>query len=130
MNQRLAVRILEKWGHIPSPSPATAVKPSRPGNQETFDLILMDVQMPEMSGLRSHRRHPGAREKALGRHIRIIAMTAHAMEGDREKCLSAGMDHYVTKPIDQKKLFDAIEIPRRKPDRTRTNCQLCLTTTI
>ena len=76
--------------------------------KERFDVVLMDVQMPEMSGLEA----TGAireRESGSGRRTPIIAMTAHAMEGDREKCLSSGMDHYVTKPIDRKKLFDAIE---------------------
>jgi len=68
----------------------------------------MDVQMPELSGIEAT-----AAIRALdppgNRNVPIIAMTAHAMEGDREKCLAAGMNHYVTKPIDQKKLFEAIE---------------------
>ena len=75
---------------------------------EPFDLILMDVQMPEMDGfeataaIRRRRRCPR-------RHMPIIAMTAHAMKGDRERCLAAGMDGYVSKPIDIEQLFTAIE---------------------
>jgi PAS domain S-box-containing protein len=107
VNQRLAVRIMEKWGH----SVAVA------GNgrialdaleKEPFDLVVMDVQMPEMSGLEATVAIR-QREKSSSGRIPIIAMTAHAMEGDREKCLAAGMDQYVTKPIDQKRLFEVIE---------------------
>jgi PAS domain S-box-containing protein len=107
VNQRLAVRILEKWGHSVVVA-GNGQKALEAHEQASFDLILMDVQMPEMSGLEATTeiRH---REKTTGRHIPIIAMTAHAMEGDRQKCLSAGMDRYVTKPIDQKKLFEAVE---------------------
>jgi two-component system sensor histidine kinase/response regulator len=112
VNQRLAVRILEKWGHsvVVAGNGRKALEAwgNSCGGRECFDLILMDVQMPEMSGTEA----TGAireQEKATGAHIPIIAMTAHAMEGDREKCLSAGMDHYVTKPIDQKRLFEAVE---------------------
>jgi len=109
VNQRLAVRLLEKWGH----GVTVAVNGRRAveaWEQSPFDVVLMDVQMPEMSGVEAVaeiRR----REASLdpGRHIPIIAMTAHAMEGDREKCLAAGMDHYVTKPIDQRRLFAVIE---------------------
>ncbi len=109
VNQRLAVRVLEKWGHtlLVAGNGRKAVE-TWEKERETLDLILMDVQMPEMSGLEATVAIR-EREKALGSRTRIIAMTAHAMEGDREKCLSSGMDHYVTKPIDQKKLFEAIE---------------------
>ena len=107
VNQRLAVRILEKWGHSVAVA-GNGRKALETWEKERFDVVLMDVQMPEMSGLEA----TGAireRESGSGRRTPIIAMTAHAMEGDREKCLSSGMDHYVTKPIDRKKLFDAIE---------------------
>jgi PAS domain S-box-containing protein len=107
VNQRLAVRIMEKWGHS-----VTVVGNGRKALEmwakEDFDLILMDVQMPEMSGLEATEAIR-EREKTSSGRIPIIAMTAHAMEGDREKCLAAGMDQYVTKPIDQKRLFEVVE---------------------
>ncbi len=107
MNQRLAKALLEKKGW--------AVTPVFNGRQalemlaaRSFDLILMDVQMPEMDGLETSR-HIRAAEAQRGGHIPIIAMTAHAMSGDREKCLEAGMDDYVSKPIDAAALYQAVE---------------------
>ncbi|RLA96559.1 MAG: hypothetical protein DRG32_05125 [Deltaproteobacteria bacterium] len=73
-----------------------------------FDLILMDVQMPEMDGLDA-TRVIREKEKETGRHVPIIALTAHAMKEDRERCLQAGMDAYVPKPIKVQKLFKVIE---------------------
>ena len=107
VNQRLAVRLLEKWGHTVVVA-GNGRKAIETWEQEPFNLILMDVQMPEMSGLEA-TAVIRERERFAGARIPIIAMTAHAMEGDREKCLAAGMDHYVTKPIDQRKLFEAVE---------------------
>jgi CheY-like chemotaxis protein len=75
---------------------------------ESFDLILMDVQMPEMNGFEATRLIRD-REQADGGHIPIVAMTAHAMKGDREKCLAAGMDDYISKPIREADLFSVIE---------------------
>ena len=107
VNQRLAVRLLEKWGHTVVVA-GNGRKALETWEQEPFNLILMDVQMPEMSGLEATRAIR-EREGFAGGRIPIIAMTAHAMEGDREKCLAAGMDQYVTKPVDQKKLYEAVE---------------------
>jgi CheY-like chemotaxis protein len=76
--------------------------------EKTFDLIFMDVQMPEMDGFEATGRIRDS-ERESGEHIPIIAMTAHAMKGDREKCLNAGMDEYVTKPISIKSVSDAIK---------------------
>ena len=97
VNQRLAVKLLEKQGH--------SVKVANNGREavdtlakEAFDLVLMDVQMPVMSGLQAAALIR-EREKETGEHIRIIALTANAMSGDREKCLAAGMDGYLSKPI-------------------------------
>jgi CheY-like chemotaxis protein len=76
--------------------------------KKTFDLILMDVQMPEMDGFEATvtiRK----KEKKTRSHIPIIAMTAHAMKGDRERCLDAGMDDYVAKPLKPEELMKTIE---------------------
>ncbi len=107
VNQRLAVGLLEKYGHhvvvANNGREAVAYQQSRP-----FDLILMDVQMPEVDGFEA-TRIIRASEKKTKRHVPIIAMTAHAMKGDRERCLDAGMDDYVAKPIRARQLFETIE---------------------
>jgi PAS domain S-box-containing protein len=107
VNQRLAVRLMEKWGHSVAVA-GNGRKALEMWEKEPIDLILMDVQMPEMSGLEATVAIR-EREKSRSGRTPIIAMTAHAMEGDREKCLAAGMDQYVTKPIDQKRLFEVVE---------------------
>jgi CheY-like chemotaxis protein len=76
--------------------------------EERFDVILMDVQMPQMDGLEATARIRAA-EVATGRHVPIIAMTAHAMKGDRERCIEVGMDDYISKPIDSAKLLALID---------------------
>jgi CheY-like chemotaxis protein len=73
-----------------------------------FDLILMDVQMPVMGGFEATDAVREG-ERSTGRHIPIIALTAHAMTGDRERCMTAGMDGYVAKPIHPEELFEQIE---------------------
>ena len=75
---------------------------------DTFDLVLMDVQMPEMDGLEA-TREIRKREKESGGHIRIVAMTADVMKGDRELCIAAGMDGFVAKPLRSRLLYDAVE---------------------
>ncbi len=106
VNQRLAVRMLERRGYAvtvaPSGRAALSLVESR-----TFDVVLMDVQMPEMNGFEA-TQEIRAHERGTGRHVPIIAMTAHAMKGDRERCLQAGMDGYVSKPIRALELFAAI----------------------
>jgi PAS domain S-box-containing protein len=107
VNQRLAVRILEKKGH--------AVEVAGNGREaldalgrQGFDLVLMDVQMPEMGGFEATARIR-AGEQGTGRHLPIIAMTARAMKGDRERCLRSGMDGYIAKPIQPRELFQTID---------------------
>ena len=74
--------------------------------RQTYDVVLMDVQMPEMDGLEASRRITAQRK--AGERPRIVAMTANAMQGDREECLAAGMDDYVTKPIRVDALVEAL----------------------
>jgi CheY-like chemotaxis protein len=107
VNQRLVVRALEKRGHtvVVAKDGIEALAALEKGS---FDLILMDVQMPEMDGLEATIAIREG-EKTTGAHIPIIAMTAYAMKGDRERCLEAGMDSYIAKPIKVKELYQVIE---------------------
>jgi CheY-like chemotaxis protein len=107
VNQRLARKLLEKWGHTVVVA-SNGRKAVEAVERNDFDLVIMDVQMPEMNGLEAARLIR-SQEQAGGRRLPIIAMTAHAMKGDREQCLAAGMDAYVTKPIDPDLLFRTIE---------------------
>lgn len=106
VNQKLAIGLLRHFGHQ-----VTVANDGKEGvaryQSEDFDLVLMDVQMPNMDGLEATRKIR-ALEKKTGRHVPIIAMTAHAMQGDREQCLAAGMDDYLAKPIRAQQLYDAI----------------------
>jgi PAS domain S-box-containing protein len=107
VNQRLAIRLLEKAGH--SVTLATNGKQAVAAlERERFDLVLMDVQMPELGGFEATGQVRAA-EQGTGRHVPIIALTAHAMKGDRERCLAAGMDGYVAKPIQAQELFEAMD---------------------
>ena len=107
VNRTLAVRLMEKEGHC-----VTVAGNGREAlatlQSTAFDLVLMDIQMPEMDGFEvtaAIRKY----EATHGGHLPIVAMTAHAMKGDAEKCLAAGMDAYVSKPIDAAKLLHAVE---------------------
>jgi signal transduction histidine kinase/CheY-like chemotaxis protein len=115
INQRVATGMLTKRGHqvtlAQDGAEAVAIL-----ERNTFDLVLMDLQMPGMSGLDATAAIR-TRERTTGGHVRIIAMTARAMASDREQCLAAGMDGYLSKPIDRTLLFDAVEqapVPVRK----------------
>jgi len=107
VNQLLALRLLEKRGHA-----VTVVGNGRQAlealRNHSFDLVLMDVQMPDMGGLEATAAIRD-REKQTGGRIPIVAMTAHAMRGDRDRCLEAGMDGYLAKPIQPAELFNTIE---------------------
>ena len=106
VNQRVGARLLEKGGHtvVIVSSGSEAVEAVL---RESFDLVLMDVQMPLMSGYEA-TRCIRTREQRTGGHIPIVAVTAHAMKGDREICLAAGMDDYLTKPLRPQELNAAI----------------------
>jgi two-component system sensor histidine kinase/response regulator len=106
VNQRVALHTLEKQGHTvvvvgDGQAALTALA------QAPFDLVLMDIQMPILDGLAATAAIR-AQEQTQGTHVPIIAMTAHAMRGDRERCLAAGMDGYVTKPLKAADLAAAI----------------------
>ena len=107
INQTLAVRLLEKRGYsvIVAVDGRAAVEAFE-NNQ--FDVVLMDIQMPGMDGFEATAAIR-AKEKLTGRHVPIIAMTAHALKGDQDRCISAGMDGYVSKPIRTSELFSMIE---------------------
>jgi len=107
VNQRLAVRILEKRGHKVVVVD-DGVKALAALERDRFDLVLMDVQMPSMDGVEATAAIR-KRESAAGDHIPIIAMTAHAMSGDRQHFLENGMDGYISKPVHQEELFEVIE---------------------
>jgi CheY-like chemotaxis protein len=107
VNQLLATRLLEKAGHaVVLAETGTAALEAL--EKRSFDLVLMDVQMPEMDGLEA-TASVRLREQSTGKHIPIIAMTAHAMVGDKDRCLQAGMDAYISKPLSVKDLFATIE---------------------
>ena len=138
INQRLAVGVLSKYGHevVVVHDGQEAVEALE--NAE-FDVVLMDVQMPVMDGFEATRLIRD-HERGTDRHIPIIAMTAHAMKGDREKCIAAGMDEYIAKPIriatlrEKLALIDTRMTPglksktpavKRRPHRTTQNPQRC-----
>lgn len=103
INQKIIKQFLERGGYNVTIA-ENGIIAFENFQKNSYDAILMDVQMPEMDGYeatRKIRKH----EKELNTHIPIIAMTAHAMKGDKEKCLAAGMDQYITKPIDPKNLY-------------------------
>jgi CheY-like chemotaxis protein len=107
INQELAVELLEMRGHSVRIA-GNGIEVLAALERESFDVILMDVQMPEMDGFQA----TGAirsREKQSGAHIPIIAITGYAMKGDRQRCLDAGMDGYISKPLRSKELFDVVE---------------------
>jgi signal transduction histidine kinase/CheY-like chemotaxis protein len=107
VNQRLAVELLQRRGHrVTVAETGTAVLDALSG--AAFDVVLMDLQMPGMSGLEATAAIR-ERERGRGGHLEIIAVTAHAMPGDRERCLAAGMDGYLTKPLNRQSLYAAIE---------------------
>ncbi len=105
-NQKLAIGVLKKWGHTVDVA-NNGLKAVEAWATQKYDLILMDVQMPEMDGLQATREIRN-READLSGHIPIVAMTAHAMTGDREECLASGMDGYVSKPVRKEELINAI----------------------
>jgi CheY-like chemotaxis protein len=119
VNQKLAVRMLEKRGHKVSVA-ANGREALAALETEAFDLVLMDVQMPDMDGFETTAAIR-QRERSTGKHLPIVAMTAHAMKGDDRRCLDAGMDGYLAKPIRSEELhalldgFPASLAPEKAP---------------
>jgi signal transduction histidine kinase/CheY-like chemotaxis protein len=115
VNQKLALRLLQQMGYRADVA-SNGIEAIESIERQPYDVVLMDVQMPEMDGLAAareiNRRWPD------GRRPRIVAMTANAMQGDREECIAAGMDDYVTKPIRVDQLVDALN--QAKPGRILT----------
>jgi PAS domain S-box-containing protein len=118
VNQRLAERLLERWGHRVTLAVNGAEALDRIA-EHRFDAVLMDIQMPVMDGFEAVARIR-ASERGTGAHLPVIAMTAHAMKGDRERCLEAGMDDYIAKPIEAGALRGALEaLSRDREDPAR-----------
>jgi CheY-like chemotaxis protein len=106
VNQKLALLLLQKQGHdvVVANNGQEAVQA---WESREFDLLLMDVQRPVMDGFEASRLIR-QREQATGRHVPIVALTAHALKGDRERCLEAGMDDYLSKPVHAADLYRMI----------------------
>jgi signal transduction histidine kinase/ActR/RegA family two-component response regulator len=107
VNQQLATELLQMRGHVVQLA-GNGTEVLEALERESFDVILMDVQMPEMDGFQTTAA-VRERERKTGGHIPIIAITGFAMKGDRQRCLDAGMDGYLCKPIRSKELFEAVE---------------------
>jgi CheY-like chemotaxis protein len=107
VNQTLALKLLEKLGYM-----AEAVDNGKKAvaalEKTDYDLVLMDVQMPEMDGLEATRTIRDPKSRVLNHEIPIVAFTAHAMKGDRERCLESGMDDYISKPVKPEHLAEII----------------------
>ncbi|MFZ5572337.1 MAG: response regulator [Thermodesulfobacteriota bacterium] len=121
INQKLALHMLDKFGFT-----ADAVVNGKTAlealEQRSYDLVLMDVQMPEMDGFEATRIIRDPASTVRDHDVRIIAMTAHAMSGDRERCLAAGMNAYISKPIQPKQLLEMIQtqLNRNEPSSGHT----------
>jgi two-component system, sensor histidine kinase and response regulator len=126
VNQQIARRLLEKRGHT-----VVVVGDGRAAidqlQREAFDLVLMDVQMPVMDGVEATAAIR-ARERQTGAWLPVVAMTAHAMKGDREKYLAAGMDGYVSKPVQKEALWEVVEeFGRKKRLKAQAASDTCKT---
>jgi CheY-like chemotaxis protein len=108
VNQKLAVRLLEKMGYRPD-AVGNGKEAVEALEMVPYDVVLMDVQMPEMDGYEATRVIRDPESQVRNHEVPIIAMTANAMKGDRERCLEAGMDDYISKPIEPKKLLEVIQ---------------------
>jgi PAS domain S-box-containing protein len=115
VNQKFVVRLLQRGGHTVTVAEDGQRALDALAGQE-FDLVLMDVQMPGADGLEVTRALR-AREAEAGGHVPVIALTAHAMKGDRERCLEAGMDGYLAKPVEPRALWEAVRVALEGDER-------------
>jgi CheY-like chemotaxis protein len=112
VNQKLAIRLLEKKGYrvdVVSNGKEAVDALTQTGNGQSYAIVLMDIQMPVMNGLEAAATIRDPHSPVTNKTIPIIAMTANAMSGDKEKCLESGMTDYISKPINQGLLYDLIE---------------------
>lgn len=116
VNQKVARKMLEKFGYV-SHAVSTGVEALKALGRIDYDLVLMDVEMPEMNGLDATARIRSPESTVMNHRVPVIAMTAHAKKGDREKCLEAGMDDYISKPVKPQELLDVVEKWVRKITR-------------
>jgi CheY-like chemotaxis protein len=114
VNQKLALRLLQQMGYRADLA-SNGIEAIECVERQTYDVVLMDVQMPEMDGLEASRRIVATWPS--DRRPRIVAMTANAMQGDRDMCLAAGMDDYITKPIRVERLVEALVSAQARRDR-------------
>ncbi len=114
VNQKLALRLLQQMGYRADLA-SNGIEAIECVERQPYDVVLMDVQMPEMDGLEASRRIVA--RWANGARPCLVAMTANAMQGDREACLAAGMDDYVTKPIQVDALVEALNAVTARKDR-------------
>jgi CheY-like chemotaxis protein len=108
VNRQIVLKALERVGYEIQ-AVENGLEALQSVQNGSFDLVLMDVQMPEMDGLEATRRIREWERQMQKPHVPIVAMTAHAMRGDKERCLAAGMDDYLSKPIKTAELVDRIE---------------------
>ncbi|MBF0226106.1 MAG: response regulator [Desulfobacterales bacterium] len=108
VNQKLALKLLEKFGYV-ADAVCNGIEAVNALEKKNYELVLMDVQMPEMDGFEATKTIRDPKSNVMNHFVPIIAMTAHAMKGDREKCLDAGMDDYVPKPVKPDKLSEVID---------------------
>jgi CheY-like chemotaxis protein len=128
VNRKLALHILEKRQCVVETA-SSGRDVLRALDKQAFDIVLMDVQMPEMDGLETTAAIR-KEEKSTGKHVPIVAVTAHAMKGDRERCLASGMDGYIAKPIQARELFAEIErllsVSARGSDASESEAAACV----
>ncbi len=116
VNQKVARKMLEKFGYA-SHTVSNGVDAVKALGRIDYDLVLMDVEMPEMNGMDATARIRSPESTVINHRVPVIAMTAHAKKGDREKCLEAGMDDYLSKPVKPQELLDVVEKWVRKITR-------------